>query len=73
MYSTDKTLIDSYKPKISETTYTKYIVRITGLNHMLPVDFEPNYESNSKILYAVVGGYKFVTMDLTNMREGAIL
>ena len=68
-------LVGGYKPKFLEKTHTRYHVRIQGLAHIPAVEFEPNYEPNSRILTAIVGGLKyskFVTISLCNLREGTI-
>ena len=68
-------LVGGYKPKFLEETHTLYHVRIQGLAHIPAVEFEPNYEPNSRILTAIVDGLKyskFVTISLCNLREGTI-
>jgi hypothetical protein len=72
---TGKKLGGGDKPKFLEETHTLYHVRIQGLAHIPAVEFEPNYEPNSRILTAIVDGLtysKFVTISLCNLREGTI-
>ena len=69
-------LLGGYQPHVLAEINTRYNVRIQGLAHIAAVEFEPNYEPNSRILTAIVDGLqysKFVTISLCNLREGTIL